>query len=198
MKSVSFILLLLLSTVASASENTTIDRVFEKSGDVTGDGVPEKINIHITAASIMAPFTWNVTITNMSGSIIFKAERNDAWLNDFFNDQGYMQNCAGYKACKELYYFTYIPEAIFKSITPSDSEWQMNDFMLTNMQQSANNFMTQNGLTDSDKIIAINEMRGILGAPGYHSLQLPFSAVQSDSPLIWVPSCHMFIPYYAP
>lgn len=44
--------------------------------------------------------------------------------------------------------------------------------------------------------MAISGMRETLSKPGFHALVIPVSPVDSDSPLVWVPSVRMFVPFY--
>lgn len=196
MRVIAAILALIWCGFAFADQAHSIDRTFTAEGDVTGDGVPEVITIHITGASLETPFKWTVTIADLNGTTIYLVDRDDSWLDKFFRDKGYEIGCSEYTYCKELYYFNDIPSAVFASIKPSRSAWRLDRYNLINLKNTVNAYLTKQGVSSNTIATAIGEMRSILQKPGYHSLEVPVSAVKSAAPMIWVPSVREFVPYY--
>jgi hypothetical protein len=173
-----------------------IDRTFTATGDLTGDGNEAHLTIHVTGHSMTSAFTWSLTITGRGGATLFKVERNDAWLDGFFAQDGYEAGCSGYIACKKQYYFVDLPTAVFDSLKPTDSHESKNDLILSNLRETATAFFTKHDVPPADREVALSEMRRTLTKPGFRVLDVPYSPVEWDSPTIWVKSIHMFVPYH--
>lgn len=173
-----------------------MERTFTAQGDVTGDGIKETLSIHITGASINSPFTWELTILGSSGKTIYSIKRNDAWLDKFFSDDGYVTNCSGYLTCKEKYYFSELPDEIFGSLKPSTEAFDMDEFRLKNLKATAGAYLGKQGVNSAKINEAILEMQKTISTPPYFVLQVPLSAVQSEPPMIWVKCLDRFVPYY--
>lgn len=173
-----------------------VDRTFTAQGDVTGDGKNETFSIHITGTSINSPFTWELTILGSSGKTIYSIKRNDAWLDKFFSDGGYVTNCSGYVTCKEKYYFSEVPDEIFGSLKPSTVAFEMDEFRLKNLKETAGAYLRKQGVNSAKINEAILEMQKTISTPPYFVLQVPLSAVQSEPPMIWVKCLDRFVPYY--
>lgn len=173
-----------------------VDRSFTAQGDVTRDGKNEVFRIHITGASINSPFTWELTILNDEGKTIYVVKRDDAWLDKAFNDDGYVINCSGYVACKEKYYFSDLPAEIFASLKPNREPWGVDEFRLKNLKDTAGIYLKKLGMGNAKINEVISEMQKILNTPPYFVLDIPYSAVQSEPPMIWVNSIDRFVPYY--
>ncbi len=187
---------MVLCGASVASQNQRIDRTFSATGDVTGDGVPEVLTIHITGESMRSPFKWTFTITNSGGATIYSVERDDTWLNKFFGDKGYVGNCADYVDCKQQYYFHDLPSSLFSCIKGSQDAWATDDWHITSSRDTATAYLVKQGIPAESIRAAIDEMLSILRKPGFHTLDVPVSAVQSEAPMIWVPSVRNFVPYY--
>lgn len=178
------------------ADTSRIDRTFTAKGNVTGDEVPEILTIHITGTSLEAPFNWTVTIADVNGKTIYTVDRDDSWMDKFFRDKGYVIGCSDYASCKERYYFHDIPNAVFASIKPSRTAWSLDEFKMLNLRDTVSAYLTQHGASTETISAAIVEMRTILQKPGFHTLEVPVSAVKSSAPMIWVPSVKAFVPYY--
>jgi len=172
-----------------------IDRTFTAAGDVTGDGNEAHLTIHVIGRSMTSAFTWSLTITGRGGAVLFKVERNDAWLDGFFAQDGYEADCSGYVACKKHYYFEDLPRTVFDSLRPSDSSESKNDRVTSNLTQTATAFFAAQNIPPASREAALSEMRRTLTKPGFHVLDVPFSPVEWDPSKVWVKSIHMFVPY---
>lgn len=173
-----------------------IDRTFTAAGDLTGDGSEQHLTIHVTGHSMTSAFTWSLVITGRNGVTLFRVERNDAWLDGFFGQDGYEADCAGYIACKKHYYFEDLPKTVFDSLNPSDAHESKNELLLANLRETATAFFIKNGVPPSERDAAISEMRRTLTRPGFRVLDVPYSPVEWSPPAIWVKSVGMFVPYH--
>ena len=78
--------------------------MLKREVDLTGDGKRETIAFHLRGDSWQAPFKWSLSLTSM-GKVVFAHDSDDAWLDKFFADKGYVDDkCASYLACKRRYY----------------------------------------------------------------------------------------------
>jgi hypothetical protein len=186
----------LTAQVSVAQEATTIDKVLIKRGRVASDGGEQVLKLHISAKSIDEPFTWTFTITNSRGDTIYDVARNDTWLDAFFKDPAYVGNCGGYVDCKRRYYFHDLPESIFRVLVPSKEPWGQDAFDQKILGDVASRFLRAKGFPPDKVDRALAEMVQILAKPGFHVLDVPQSAVQSDPPMIWVPSVERFVPFH--
>jgi hypothetical protein len=173
-----------------------IDRTFTASGDLTGDGSEQHLTVHIIGHSMTSAFTWSLVITGRNGATLFKVERNDAWLDGFFGQDGYEADCSGYMACKKHYYFEDLPKIVFDSLKPTDAHESKNERLLSNLRETATAFFIKNGVPSSERDEAISEMRRTLTRPGFRVLDVPYSPVEWSPPAIWVKSIGMFVPYH--
>ena len=57
-----------------------IDKEIVKKVDVTGDGRPEKILLHLKAKNIKAPFAWTLSVMS-EGQLIYSYNSDDTWLD---------------------------------------------------------------------------------------------------------------------
>jgi hypothetical protein len=190
------LLLLIWCGSALAGQAGSVDRAFTEKGDVTGDGRIETLTVHIVGNSMQSPFKWSFTITNDTGDVLYRIDRDDASQDDFFRTNGYEPGCADYESCKSRYYFQDIPKAVFSSLKPSSSAWAIDEYKSSNLRNTVSTYLTKKGVPQSKIKAALAEMREELEKPGFHVVAVPLSAVQTDPPMIWVPSVHMFVPFY--
>lgn len=190
------LLLLLWCGSALAGQVKGVDRTFVAKGDVTGDGRIETLTVHIVGTSMQSPFKWSFTITDSGGEVLYRVDRDDTSQDAFFRTNGYESDCAGYESCKSRYYFQDIPKAAFSNLKPSSNVWAVDDYKMSNLINTASTYLKNDGASQSKIKAALSEMRNELEKPGFHVVAIPVSAVQTDSPMIWVPSVHMFVPFY--
>jgi hypothetical protein len=181
---------------AEKKSSSAVDRTFIKEGDITGDGLPETISIHVMGESISSPFKWNVTIKDSRGKVIYTIDRDDTWLDAFFNESGFEDNCTDYISCKQRYYFEDIPKRIFLSLKQADLLPFLDEGFFKNLRDTATKYLQSQKKSPENIESAIVEMRQILTHAGYHYLVIPVSAVKDSSPMIWVPKVEQFVPYY--
>jgi hypothetical protein len=79
--------------------------------DVTGDGELDTISLNIRGKNFFAPFNWTLTIIS-KGKQIYRSKHDDASIDKFFNDKGYVNGCVGYLTCKAKWYFHDILDSI--------------------------------------------------------------------------------------
>jgi hypothetical protein len=196
MRTVAALLFLAFSVVSFGAPPTKIDRTFTSRLDLTGDGSLELVTIRITGDTVKTPYRWTLRIAELDGSPLYQLDRDDTWLDRFFRDAGYVPGCSGYVACKSRYYFHDLPDAVFASGKPSRSAWLTENFKESDLRDVATAYLKKRGASPGMIERAILEMTNTLAKPGFRPLNVPFSPVQGDPPMIWVRSVHEFVPYY--
>jgi hypothetical protein len=89
-----------------------VDQVITRKIDVTGDGLKDRIVIHLKGANWRSPFQWSLRIYS-KGKLVFSHDSDDAWLDRFFADRGYVDDgCDSYLKCKQEYYLHYLSDGL--------------------------------------------------------------------------------------
>jgi hypothetical protein len=195
MRVIALLLLIWCSSVF-AGQVGSVDRTFTAKGDVTGDGRIETLTIHIVGESMDSPFKWSFIITNDGGDVLYRVDRDDSSQDAFFRTNGYEPDCADYESCKSRYYFQDLPKAVFSSLKPSSTPWVFDEYKSSNLRNTVGAYLTKHGVSQGKIKAVIAEVRDELGRSGFHVVAVPLSAVQTDAPMIWVPSVRMFVPFY--
>jgi hypothetical protein len=149
----------------------------------------------INGESIASPFIWSVEVF-YNGTQAYKVERNDEWLNKFFSDSGYIENCNGYNACKEKWYFSRLPEMVGESIYIAESNSSaVEPWELESLESEAKENLKQKGIGEEKAKEIIYKMQGQLRNGRFLILSLPFSPVQMDSAKMYTSSINQFVSY---
>jgi len=176
-----------------AADAKPVDRVFTATGDITGDGAQDRLVIHVTGRSLMAPFTWTLIIKDPQGRVLLEIKTDDSKSDAFFAQRGYEGDCSSYLSCKQRYYFSDLPKAVFACLQPDTNPGAHQDTM---WKQVATEFLAGHKVSPAMQQAAVAEMQRTLSRPGELILTVPVSPVQSGPPLIWVRAVHMFVPIF--
>ncbi len=85
---------------ATSPIDTTLTRIL----DVTADGKPDTIFLHLKARNLASPFTWTLWIDSL-GKLIYSWREDDTNIEILFHDVQYVSHCASYLDCKRVWYF---------------------------------------------------------------------------------------------
>jgi hypothetical protein len=89
-----------------------VDQVITRNIDVTGDGLKDRIVIHLKGANWRSPFQWSLRIYS-EGKLVFSHDSDDVGLDRFFADRGYVDDgCGSYLKRKQEYYLHYLPDGL--------------------------------------------------------------------------------------
>ncbi len=200
------ILLQTVCLVASQrSARSSFDKVLQtmtREVDVTGDGKKDRIELRLMGESWSSPLKWTLTIPSL-GRTVFTYESDDAWLDRFFNDEGYVDDtCGSYLACKKLYYLHGILDGLVdKSLVKPgwfDSYAAECPECVKGTPGSIYEVLTGQLTTtyklppkEADAVVAwiIGELKGGRAILVF----VPISAVEMDHPRIWVPQVGAFL-----
>jgi hypothetical protein len=181
----------------AACRSLPIDEVLTKEADLTGDGKPEKIFLHLRAADMRSPFSWTLTI-NSGDAEIYRYASDDGWLNEFFGDEGYVLGCTGYIECKRKYYFHDLIEGF---VLTGGTSYDANGVT----DRSHSNTLYPLGMKQLEECCNVDKQTAerILGRVEKRLrdktaviLDIPISPVKSNPPLIFVPEIERFIRFY--
>lgn len=159
--------------------------------DVTGDGVPDEVRLNVSGKNWSAPFKWTLTIIS-GNKVVYERSADDAWLDKFFNDKGYVNGrCNGYFECKEQYYLKDMPSHIFEqwhNKAGANSSW------IGVMRAAAKDeLVSKFKLTPKDATATVDRMAQRLASNKAQILYVPVSPVKSDSPRMYVPRVGSFV-----
>jgi hypothetical protein len=180
-----------------ASDGSPIDQELVKNVDVTGDGKPEKIILHLTAKNIKSPIVWTITLTS-EGKQIYSYQSDDARLDKNFYDDGYVMDCNDYISCKKKYYY----RDILDVLVLTGSKWYNVDGILDKSQPNTLYPLGRKQLQEccnvtgqqADAILSKIENKFRTGkAIAINVLQSP---VHANPPLIFVPEVGRFIRFH--
>jgi hypothetical protein len=113
--------LLMLACFTSKDNKAKIDKTIVRMADLTHDGIPDKVIMHITGNSIRSPFIWTIEIYSQDKRIFYK-KRDDSIIDAAFNDPKFVGDCASYEACKEKWYFKDMMDVFLYPLDPSFSD----------------------------------------------------------------------------
>ncbi len=181
----------------STSDTSPIDQELVKEVDVTGDGKADKIILHLTARNIKAPFTWTLTIIS-KGKQIYSYNSDDAWLDKFFNDEGYVLGCKDYVGCKKKYYY----HDILDVLVLTGSKWYDVNGILDRSQPNTLYPLGRKQLQECCNVtgqkadMILNGIESKIRTGKAIILNVLQSPVHTNPPLIFVPEVGRFIRFY--
>jgi hypothetical protein len=196
---ISVFLLALTSAPPSVFSQTkdNIDQRIEKHIDVTGDGIDDDIVLHIKGENWNKPFKWTLTIAS-SGKTIFEHKSNDAWLDGFFNDKGYVNDtCASYLECKKQYYLNDLMKYLIKKtdLSPNIHAYDKSNSGSIHIV-ARKELIDKFHLSEADAIKTIDWMINKLRTKEASVLYVPISPVQSEFPRMFVDRVSNFVAIY--
>lgn len=188
-------LIIIVGSLASAGMSPSIDVVRVFKSDVFGTDKPAVVTLRITGENQASPFMWSITVER-SSDILFAAEHDDKWLDKFFSDGGYIDECEGYAECKQKWYFddiSFLLQDALKKINRTDrplKKWEADTLHIL-----ADEFLEKKGLDQTKRSAVLTEMVNLLSS-SYISFCPPYTPVQQDTCYMYVPSLGYFVPYW--
>jgi hypothetical protein len=181
----------------SSNDMSPIEQDLIKEIDVTGDGKPEKIVLHLSAKNIKFPFTWTLTITS-EGKKIFSHQGHDAQLDKFFNDEGYVLDCKDYISCKKKYYY----HDLLNGFVLTGNKWYdlegiLNKELPTTLYPLGRKQLKACcNITGAHAESILNKIETNFRSGKVIALVVPESPVHAKPPLVFVPEIERFIEFY--
>jgi hypothetical protein len=182
--------------VTAKSDVALVNETLTREVDVTGDDIPELIILNLRGESWQKPFQWTLTI-KAKDSVIFEHQSDDSWLDAFFADKGYHQDCADYLSCKHKYYENDILKQAVVITDLSPNEHAYNKSNSGSIQIVARKELIDKYRVSEDRASQIVEsMIRRLRSGKTPVLYVPISAVQSNFPIMYVPEVNGFVKVY--
>jgi hypothetical protein len=108
------------------SSSDKIDRTISREIDLTRDGKPEKVILHVTGKDFQSPFTWTMTIQSNDRRIFYKEHADTERFDSLFNEPEFWGDCHDYASCKSNWYFTDVMNLFFYPLKPIHLELMKN------------------------------------------------------------------------
>jgi hypothetical protein len=93
-----------MGSLGRTTSMDAIDTVLVRCMDLTGDGEPDTVSLHLVAEGLTSPFSWELSIRSR-GDVLCSYSGDDSNIDVHFHDEGYVPGCNDYVACKRKYYF---------------------------------------------------------------------------------------------
>jgi len=193
--SLACILPLTVVSGAQPDKNSPVDRIITREVDLTRDGVAEKVVLHLRAESIYKPFRWSLDVLS-KGKSIWHKEQNDARIDEFFSDPGYVTGCGDYVTCKEKWYFKDLLDTFIVKLDlnldaalnarPRDPE-------VLASYDDIRAMILKKGGSKSQADTIVRALRKAISEGKAYALNLEISTVAYGPIAIWVPVLERFV-----
>ena len=195
----TLIRILTLALVSLPVFSQGIDRRFEYTADLTGDGHNERVVLAIYGVAMDKPFTWSLAVIDQEDRVLYKTEKDDTWLDKFFGEEGYMSpRCANYDQCKRRYYFEEQPHSIAGCLKKGGTRHLARIIGLDNSMDAARYFLKEEKAASSTIEAALKELPVLLAAEQTTSLCFASHPEDHGQNLVWLKAVGAFVPYYVP
>jgi hypothetical protein len=114
-----------LATLTNANSNQaseSIDKTIIREVDLTRDGRPEKIVLHVVGKDIKSPFSWTLEVFSKGKRIFYKAENESPEFDELFSHPEYLSDCKDYESCKREWHFNGILRKFLRPFDQYDSD----------------------------------------------------------------------------
>jgi hypothetical protein len=178
---------------AQTAPEGAIDTVLVRCVDLTGDGKPDTVSVHLKANGLTSPFSWELSIRSR-GSTLCSYSGDDSAIDKNFHDEGYVPGCNDYVECKKKYYFHGILDGL---------EVRYNLQGILDRTRSNTLYPIGRAYLDSccsikgaaaDAILSAMEERLRHGQAVV--ISIPTSPMTSEPPMMFAPEVNRFVPIY--
>jgi hypothetical protein len=158
------------------------------------DTNPAEIQATESTAPILS--IWILKIYDKK-DLIFHISADDSFLDSFFNDHNFVQDCTSYLECKKKYYF----HDLFKNMVVR-SDLSQNPYAFSKDNNSSIHYVARDeivkrfGLSDEESKKIIEKLINRLKGGEISLLYIPISPVQTMFPKVYVTELRSFITVY--
>ncbi|MEN6560534.1 MAG: hypothetical protein ABFD52_07155 [Acidobacteriota bacterium] len=99
-----------------------IDRTIVRKVDLTRDGRPEEIVLHVVGKDIKSPFSWTLEVLSRRKRIFYMTVKGDAASDGLFSQPWYQSDCNNYESCKREWYFSGILRTFLRPFNQDTSD----------------------------------------------------------------------------
>jgi hypothetical protein len=202
MKFILLSVFLILSSTAFASscppnldKAKPVDRVMSKLVDVTGDGIEDKIELHVKGKDFFSPFNWELRIL-LKGKIIYQRSGTNERVEPFFSEQNYIADCTGYDECKCKWYFhDYLDQMVIKM--SSDNVGVFDKTAPNSIYATAKKYLSKENKRNPKLVDqAIKKAVERLLSGKTVAVQAFDEPGMTTLPMVWMPEFSRFVPIY--
>lgn len=162
--------------------------------------MPQTLAVRVRGLTADSPYRQELRITDASGRLLLREESRGEDFDAYFGRPWLVQDCEGYAACKEKWYFDDVPAELRTSFVPAEHPLFLNEqAFYEQMDGIATRDLRRMGIAESRIPDVLKEMRGILAKPGFR-LVAPVSRPTGDhgDAKVWVPGIQRFVSCYDP
>ncbi len=197
----NFLLLMLLLVTGNYSFcsdglDKKIDTTLYRILDVTYDGKPDSITLHIVGNTIDLPFTWTFDIVSL-GTLIYHYYQNDSAINEYFSDTNYISGCNNSYDCKRKHYYNDIMEYSVQTSDSIEVDWfieVLSDYSKNNIARNYFVDSLQLSMDVSEQIL--KNIRQRLNEQRIRYISILSTPHQSGCVEVYVPELKKFISIY--
>jgi hypothetical protein len=180
---------------AQTAPTGVIDTTLVRSMDLTGDGKPDTVSLHLAAEGMTSPFSWELSIRSR-GSVLCSYSGDDSSIDENFRDEVYVPGCNDYVECKKKYYFHDILDGL-------EARYNLEGIL----DRTECNTLYPIGGAYLDSCCSIrggaaeailSAMEGRLRNGQAIVISIPTSPMTSEPPMMYVPEVNRFVPIYRP
>lgn len=177
--------------------NDSIDKVIVRNVDVTGDGQPDTISLHIKAKSFNSPFAWTLTIS--SGSHVLESySRDDSNIDNFFGDKQFYIKGNDYLQAKQTWYFSELIDSIIVQKSSYALEGILDKKQSNTLYAVGGNFLSKCcGIKGRKAENILSSIEQHLRNGKAIVICMPMTPVQSSNIIkVFSPEIGLFVPVY--
>ncbi|MDD2806422.1 MAG: hypothetical protein PHV33_12785 [Elusimicrobiales bacterium] len=178
-----------------SAQEVRVNEVVSTRADVTGDGVMDEISLKLAGAGWNQPFKWTLSIIS-GGKLVYEQSADDAWLDRFFKDKGYVNDkCPDYLACKKQYYLEDFFKYLFHRV--DSGKEQFNEAYLSEIRRVTKESLGEKyGLAPEEAEKTTDWVIDHMKSGRAVILTVPKSPVQSECSQMYVPRVGGFVTTY--
>jgi hypothetical protein len=170
-----------------------IDTILVRSMDVTRDGAPDSVSLHLIAKGIDSPFSWVLTICS-GGNVLYRQTGNDSAIDILFHDAGYVPGCGDYSECKIKYYFH---DLLSRLEVPYSLEGVLDRRQSNTLYPIGQAYLdTCCGVRGAAADTILSSMERRLRSGASVVISIPTSPQTRERPMVFVPEVNRFVPIY--
>ncbi|UFS70436.1 hypothetical protein LPW11_21525 [Geomonas sp. RF6] len=172
-----------------------VDEVITRLADVDGDGIQDKIELHVKSKNFNSPFKWELKIYS-KGKTIYKKSGSNERIEPFFAEQNYISGCTGYTDCKCKWFFhDYLDQMVMKM--SSDNVGVFDKTAPNSIYVIAKRYLSKEYTKNPKRVEEAikNAVERLLSGKAV-AIQAFDEPEITTLPMVWMPEFSRFVPIY--
>ncbi len=185
----------------NANQNPTsgrIDKIINREIDLTRDGKPEKVVLHVTGKDFKSPFSWTITVYSNDRKIFYKEHSDTERFDKLFNEPEFWGDCHDYTSCKSSWYYTEIMRLFFYPLKPFHLELMENKEHgpFTTYDEIRDLILRTGKATSVQANRVVEDLKRDIGNGKAICINPEVSPVSSGPIYLWIPVINDFVYIY--